>query len=71
MREAFGHHAAGGHSLQSVVSNRSGRLQARFDVALIDDLSLLGGISPDTGKAISLQFQPNRKRIGFLRIALP
>ena len=67
MRETIGRDTTIRHSLQPIVANRRGRIQAFFDVTGFElDLAVLraarlrGGVAPDTGEAIGLQLHPHR-----------
>src|SRR5260370_9351816 len=57
MRKRFRVDMAGGHPLQSVIANRSRCAQAGVDIVLMDDVTLLGRVPPDTGKAVGLQLE--------------
>ncbi len=61
---------AGGHLLQAVVPDRGGRTQPSGDVALIDDVALLGGVSPHAGETIGLKLQPDRKSVSLAGVLL-
>src|SRR5579872_4265612 len=70
MRERLRRDVAGRHLLQAVVADSGGGAEAGVDVALIDDVALLGGVRPDAGETIGLEFESDRKRIAFRRITL-
>ena len=70
MGEAIRHHAAGRHLLQPVVADRGGGAQSFFHIAGIElDLArgrpprLRGVVSPDSGEAVGLKFQRNRRAV--------
>src|SRR6202021_313445 len=62
--EFIGHHAAGGLFLKAIVTYRGCGIYCGRDVALIDQVALLGGIAPDAGEAIGLQFEKHGELIG-------
>lgn len=55
--------------MEPVVSNRGGSIQSRGDIASIDDSALAGGVAPDPGKAIGLEFQADGELVGSIRIS--
>lgn len=57
MGKGFGADLASAHALNAVVTDGSGRVQRLVHVTLFEDFSLLGGVRPNAGKAISLEFQ--------------
>src|SRR5665213_726179 len=63
MGERFGIRVALSHSLQTVVAHRRRGAQRGIDIGPVDEVPLPRGVSPDTRKAIGLQFQLHRKRI--------
>jgi hypothetical protein len=71
--ECFGADVSSCHFLEPVVANSGGRAQAGFYIALVDNFSLLGGVCPHAGKAVRLQLQAYRQRIGlrWVRLAHP
>jgi hypothetical protein len=70
MRPTLRTHRTPAHFLQVVVAYRCCRSQGTIDVIFMDDVSLLRTVSPDAGKAVSLQLQINGKRILFAFILL-
>ena len=71
VREALGHHAAGGHFLQTIVANRRGGAQrfvgvARFelDAARVEPAVLRRGMAPDAREAVGLQLESDRRAVG-------
>ena len=70
MGEFIGHHAAGGLFLEAVVAYCGCGIYCGGDVALVDQVALLGGIAPDAGEAIGLQFEKHGELIGGAGIAL-
>ena len=69
--EAVGHGVAARGGLQPVVADRLGGRQRPLDVALFQDLPLVVGVvRPYPGKAVGLQLDPDRKRVG-LGLARP
>jgi len=67
--ERFGADAAGSHSLEPVVPHGGGSIQSRGDVASIHDSALAGGVAPNPGKAIGLEFQTDGELVGSIRIS--
>src|SRR5262245_26202482 len=66
MCEGVGHDIALRAPLQSIVADGRSRLQGRLDVAGFDEAPLLLGVmTPNSGKAISLQLDPDLKLISF------
>jgi len=68
--EFVGHDAAGLHLLQVVVADRGSGVHCGFDVALLEEVALFGGIGPDSGVAIGLELDADGDGIGHSRIAL-
>src|ERR1700761_5298824 len=52
-----------GHFLEVIVADRGRGLQRSGNVIGVDDVPLLGAMSPDTGEAIGLQLQIHGERI--------
>ena len=65
MRERVGHNITLTFALQAIIAHRAGRRQRFFDIANVQQPSLLSVVRPHAGQKISLQFEPNRKLIGF------
>src|SRR6185503_146624 len=66
VREGFRHYIALGPLLQGIVAHRSRRAQRRLDVALLEDVvSLIGVTSPDSREAIRLQLHAHLQLIDF------
>src|SRR6185312_15323494 len=59
--ERVGSDVPGRHLLQAVIAHRCSRSQAALNVALIEKIALLGGVSPNAGETVCLQFQLHRK----------
>ena len=57
MGKRFGADVAGCHTLKAVVADGGGGPETGFDIRIIYGIALLGGVSPDAGEAIGLQFQ--------------
>ena len=57
--EGFGIDCASGHLLDAVVSDGGCGFQAGVDVAGVEQITFLGGMSPDAGEAVRLQFEAN------------
>src|SRR6202161_3044263 len=63
--EAVGHGVAARSGLQPVVADRRRGRHRLLDVARLENLPLLVGmVGPNAGKAVGLQFDPDRKRVG-------
>src|SRR5271163_5171672 len=63
--EAVGHGVAARGGLQPVVADRGRGRHRLLDVARLENLPLLVGmVGPNAGKAVGLQFDPDRKRVG-------
>jgi len=58
----------GSHLLQTIVTHRSRGPQSIRNIAFVDNITLLGGVSPHPGKAVCLKFQSDGKRVSLLRI---
>jgi hypothetical protein len=57
-------HRAAGATLQTVVADRGGCVQALLDVAIFEELSLLTRmVTPDAGETVGLQFDADRQRV--------
>ena len=63
-------HTSAGHALQTVVTHCGRGLQAFIDVSGFQDITLLGGVSPDASEAVCLQFEADGELVGGLRILL-
>ena len=70
MGEFVGHDAAGLHFLEMVVADGGCGVHCGFDVALLEEVALFGGIGPDSGVAIGLELDADGDGIGHSRIAL-
>ncbi len=70
MGEGLGADAAAGHLLDAVVADSRGGAKSGVDVLLVDLQPIFGGVGPDAGETIGLEFQANRKRIGIARVLL-
>ena len=54
VREAFRANAPARHPLQAIIADRSRGIEALRHISLIDNVALLGRVSPHTGEAIGL-----------------
>jgi len=66
--EFVGHDAAGLHFLQMVVADGGSGVHCGFDVALLEEVALFGGIGPDSGVAIGLELDADGDGVGHFRI---
>jgi len=57
--ETFGIDRSSGHSLQAIVADGGCGLQARIYVSRVEEVALLGGVSPDAGEAVGLKLKAN------------
>ena len=55
--ETFGIDRSSGHSLQAIIADRGCGLQARIYVSRVEEVALLGGVSPDAGEAVGLKLK--------------
>lgn len=69
MGEFVGHDAAGLHFLQMVVADGGCGVHGGLDVSLLQEIALFGGIGPDSGVAIGLEFDAHGDGVGHSRIA--
>ena len=56
VREGIWIYMPSGHLLQPVISHGGSRAKSGLDIALFEQTTLLGGMRPNPGKTISLQF---------------
>ena len=63
MRKGLGTHPAALHFLYAIVSNRRRGAQAILNVSIVDNLPLLGRVSPDSRKTVGLEFQLHRQPV--------
>ena len=59
----FGAYGAASHLLQVVVAYGGGGGEGLRDVVGVDDAALLGGVGPDAGEAVGLEFEVYREVI--------
>src|ERR1035441_6657157 len=70
MREGFGVDVPRAHALQPIVSDGSRGSYRTLDIPRLEQMALIGGMGPYSGKTIRLQFDPHRDGFGRLRITL-
>ncbi|MDQ1474305.1 MAG: hypothetical protein QOJ99_5785 [Bryobacterales bacterium] len=63
MREGFRVDVTPARALKAVVTDGRSCLNAGAHILIIGDLALFGGVTPNTCKAVGLEFQTDRKRI--------
>ena len=68
MGELVGHDAAGLHFLQMVVADSGCGVHCGLYVSLLQEIALLGGISPNAGIAIGLELDADGDGVGHFRI---
>ena len=71
MGEGLRTHAASCHFLQTVIAHRRCCTKTRLNIALINDLALFSGFTPDPSEAIGLELQVHGKRVRLRRITFP
>jgi len=59
--KGFGADLASAHALNAVIADGGGGVERLVHVTRFDDLSFLGGVRPDAGKAIGLQLHADGK----------
>ena len=63
MRPALRTHRSPAHLLQVIVAHRRRGPQRSGNVVFVNDVPLFSAVPPNSGKAIRLQLEINRKRI--------
>ena len=63
----FRAYGAAAHALQMVVADGGGGAEGSGDVVLVDDVALGGGVRPDAGEAVGLEFEVDGELISFAR----
>lgn len=70
MGEGFGPDAASGFLLDGIVADGGSGAEGFIDVAGLEQAALTGGMSPDAGKAVGLEFHEDAELILRTRVAL-
>src|SRR5450759_4756300 len=70
MSKSFAIYGSACHALQPVIAHRRRRIQALAHFIGIEQLSLIGRVSPDAGQAVRLQFQTHGKLVCRSRVLL-
>ena len=63
-------YSASRHPLQTIVADRRCGVQAFRDIALVENLALIGGVGPDAGEAVGLELEAHGELIGNVGAAL-
>src|SRR3954470_8169383 len=70
MRERLGIHGSARHPLQAVIAHCCCCIQPLAYFPGVEQVSLIGRVSPDAGKAVCLKFQPLGKLVCGSRVLL-
>lgn len=57
MGEGFGADGSAAHALEVVVADGGGGFEGAIDVGVLDHVTLFGGVGPDAGVAVGLEFE--------------
>ena len=66
--KGLGVDAARRRALDAIVADSGGGVQALLDVALLQEATLFGGVSPNTGETVRLELEPNGYSVRVARI---